>query len=221
MVASAREPGITRFLEAWLGAWDPPGDGFTIVGSERRLRPGWDGLTVPALGVSDGAGRGVVSVPPAFVAEVRAADNLGERLPGLVGLRGYRWSAGVFRWSTEPVDLPDGGEWEPADGPRLPGWLRPFGGDVLVARDPGGAYLAGVGLKRHDPTGIELSVGTEPAVRGQGLARRLVAQATRAVLATGAVAIYLHAPDNVASAHVADAAGFPDHGWHLHALFRP
>jgi predicted GNAT family acetyltransferase len=92
---------------------------------------------------------------------------------------------------------------------------------VLVARDEQGAYLAGVGIKRHDADGHELSVGTEPAARGQGLARRLVAQAARRVLAEGKVATYLHDPANTASARVADAAGFTDRGWRVLGMFDP
>jgi predicted GNAT family acetyltransferase len=96
----------------------------------------------------------------------------------------------------------------------VPDWLRPFGGDVLIVRDPdNGAYIAGVGIKRHDAFGQELSVGTEPAARGRGLARRLVAQAARRVLDDGAVPTYQHAASNLASARVADAAGFADRGW--------
>lgn len=54
---------------------------------------------------------------------------------------------------------------------------------------------------------------TAEAVRGRGLARRLVAQAARRVLDEGAVATYLHARGNVGSARVAEAAGFADRGW--------
>src|SRR5213076_377345 len=61
---------------------------------------------------------------------------------------------------------------------------------------------AGVWVPADDPDGRELSVGTEPAARGQGLARRLVAQAARQVIADGAVATYLHDPANLASARV-------------------
>jgi predicted GNAT family acetyltransferase len=96
----------------------------------------------------------------------------------------------------------------------VPGWLRVFGGDVLIAQDPdNGAYLAGVGIKRHDQYGHELAVGTVPAARGRGLARHLVAQAARRVLDEGAVPTYLHSFGNAASARVADAAGLPDAGW--------
>jgi predicted GNAT family acetyltransferase len=91
---------------------------------------------------------------------------------------------------------------------------------VLIARDPeSGAYLAGVGLKHHDRYGQEIAVGTEPAARGQGLARRLVAQAARRVLDEGAVATYQHDPANIASSRVADAAGFPDRGWRSYGMW--
>jgi len=84
-----------------------------------------------------------------------------------------------------------------------------------VAFDGGGRYLSGVGVKRHDAFGHELAVGTDPAARGAGLAPRLVAQAARSALAGGAVATYVHDPDNVASARVADAAGLPDREWRI------
>jgi hypothetical protein len=48
-----------------------------------------------------------------------------------------------------------------------------------------------------------------------------VAQAARRVLDDGAVPTYLHAFDNVASARVAEAAGFPDRGWQVFELFEP
>jgi GNAT superfamily N-acetyltransferase len=120
----------------------------------------------------------------------------------------------VYRWTFAPVALLDAGEWIPAEHPSVPDWLRVFGADVLVALDPDtGEYLAGVGIKRHDAYGHELAVGTAPAARKRGLAKRLVAQAARRVLDDGAVPTYIHDPANIASAHTADAAGFPDRGW--------
>ena len=59
---------------------------------------------------------------------------------------------------------------------------------------------------------------TEPALQRKGLARRLVAQAARRVVADGAIATYLHDPANHASAHVAQATGFPDIGWSILGL---
>ncbi len=95
----------------------------------------------------------------------------------------------------------------------------PPGREVLVAWDPDtGAYLAGVGIKHHDPYGREIAVGTATAAEGRGLARALVAQAARRILDEGAVPTYQHDPANVASARVADAAGFPDRGWRSAAV---
>jgi predicted GNAT family acetyltransferase len=102
----------------------------------------------------------------------------------------------------------------PATDPRVPEWLLPFGGDVLITFIDG-VYAAGVGIKRHNAAGLELSVGTEEQHRGKGLASRLVAQAARWVLAQGAVPIYLHDPANTASDRTAWAAGFPDEGWKI------
>jgi GNAT superfamily N-acetyltransferase len=177
--------------------------------------------------VVDQTGAAVIGVPQGSLDAVVAA--LGDRraplavlmqeLPTLLGGPDHRVFAGVFRWSTTPAALPDAGDWVAADDPSVPDWLRPFGGQVLIARDANGGYLAGVGIKRHDAHGHELSVGTEPAARGRGLARRLVAQATRRVVAEGRVATYLHDPANIASARVADAAGFPDRGWQVLGMF--
>jgi RimJ/RimL family protein N-acetyltransferase len=225
-------------LRAWLGAWPPARSGLTVVGAPVRDKPGWDGRRHAAVGVTDPDGRGILSVPPAHataVAELLKSGGgdeqrlLGEQLPALLGLAEFGWYSAVLRWSATPAPLPDGGAWEPVDADGIPDWLRPFGADtnhapkpyrgaVLGARDEDGRYLAGVGVKWHDPTGAELAVGTEPAARGKGLARRLVAQAARAVAATGAVTTYVHDPSNLASAHVAEAAGFPDLGWRIFSV---
>ena len=213
---------LERHLATWLGAV-PPGLGLLVTTSPSRTSPGWDGRVQPTAGVAspDGA---VLSVPPDRVdAVVGVADDLDGlraasrdgRLGDALGWPGARLFEGVFRWSEAPTALPDAGEWVPVDDPRVPPWLLPFGGEVLMAFDGAGAYVAGVGIKVHDAHGQELAVVTEEAAQGQGLARRLVAQAGRRVLDRGAVPTYLHADANVRSAKVADAAGFPDRGWRI------
>jgi GNAT superfamily N-acetyltransferase len=210
-------------LVTWLGQW-PAGPGLHVVGSPRRTRPGWDGQTRPVVGVGTPTST-LLSVPLrlAPAARLLPAGSVQELLAGLPALldrpdwRGFR---AVFRSTRAPAPLPDAGEWVCAGDPVVPQWLRPFGRDVLLARDDDGRYLAGVGVKRHDRYGHELAVGTEPVARGRGLARRLVAQAARRVLDEGAVPTYLHAPDNVASARVAEAAGFADRGWSTYGLFK-
>jgi GNAT superfamily N-acetyltransferase len=202
---------LTHHLREWLGAW-PPEEKLHVTGSERRTRPGWDGRVHPALGVGGPSGA-VLSVPPEHVTRVAAARTLRE-VPEIVGYAERGWFEAVYRWTTSPAPLADAGEWVAASAPGVPDWLRPFEDEVLVAVDvETGAHLAGVGIKRHDAYGRELSVVTAPAARGRGLARRLVAQAARRVLDEGAVPTYMHAPTNAASAAVAQAAGFPDRGW--------
>lgn len=177
------------------------------------------------VGVSDGQGA-VLSVPPDRVdAVARVATNLdGLRkaagLGGALGRPGARLFEGVFRWSDAPTNLEDAGVWVPVGDARVPPWLVPFGGEVLMAFDEHGTYIAGVGIKRHDELGRELAVVTEEAARGRGLARRLVAQAARRVLDGGRIPTYLHADANVRSAKVADAAGFPDRGWRILGVAR-
>jgi GNAT superfamily N-acetyltransferase len=202
-------------LATWLGRWPGDGPGLIVVGSARRVEPGWDGNVAPVVGVADADGRGVLSVPPGCVDAARAALADGDlaRIPAAVGASAGFFT-GVLRWSAAPADLPDAGTWIAADDPSVPEWLRPFGGDVLVAVDPAtGEHLSGVGIKTHDEYGQELAVVTRPAAEGRGLGRRLVAQAARRVLDRGAVPTYLHAVDNHASARLATAAGFPDRGW--------
>jgi GNAT superfamily N-acetyltransferase len=211
---------LAAHLESWLGTW-PPARPVHVIGWPRREEPAWDGRVYPVAGVADGAGL-VLSVPPRYAGSVAVlGDDLAEvgaQLPGLVGHPDRPFGRGAFRWSVAPPPLPDAGEWVPPTDSRLPAWLRPFNGDVLVAWDDAGQYAAGVGRKRHDEYAQELAVATEAAHRGRGLARRLVAQATRRVLDEGAVATYLHAFENHASARVAEAAGFPDRGWSVYGL---
>ena len=212
-------PDLLRaHLERWVGAW-PPTRPVTVVGNPRRAEPGWDGRITPLVGIVTPDGAAVVGLAPDVARRARAGldldlDGVLAALPDLLGTPGWAFR-GVFRWTTHPVPGPDEGRWIPAEDPRVPPWLRPFRGDVLVRLDEDGSYLAGVGIKRHDPFGHELAVGTHERARGRGLARRLVAQAARRVLADGAVPTYLHDPANVASARVATAAGFADRGWQV------
>jgi GNAT superfamily N-acetyltransferase len=214
---------LTRHLTEWLGRW-PGSGGIDVVGSVRREQPGWDGRVFPVIGVHSPEAS-VLSVPPADAERVRSRmvqlgtngrtwEELLPLLPGLLAREDRIVYSGIFRWCDRPSALPDAGEWIAADDPTVPEWLRPFGHEVLIAHDPDtGAYLAGVGIKHHDAYGRELAVGTDEAARGRGLARRLVAQAARRILDEGGVPTYQHDPTNVASARVADAAGFPDRGW--------
>jgi len=210
---------LVAHLDALLGGWPPSGP-FDLVGSVRREEPGWDGSVCPAVAVI-ALGGTVLSVPPDVVEVVRAAgddiDAVGGAVPKIVGLPDARFGRGVFRWCHALLAIepdPDA-VWLPPDDERVPPWLAVFNGDVLVHLDADGRYGAGVGRKRHDDFGQELSVATEEPLRGRGLARRLVAQAARRVADEGAVATYLHAVSNTASARVAEAAGFPDTGWRV------
>jgi GNAT superfamily N-acetyltransferase len=205
---------LTAHLRHQLGAW-PPADGVFVTTSPERSRPGWDGVVRSVAGMDspDGA---VLSVPAEAVEPLRAVGrslaDVEAALPDVLGRPGVRLERSILRWTGDPAALPPAGVEVDAGEPRVPEWLRPFGGDVLMVFDDDGGCLAGVGRKRHDRWCTELAVGTEPEARGRGLARRLVATAARKVLDAGKVPTYQHDPDNVASAHVADAVGFPDRG---------
>jgi GNAT superfamily N-acetyltransferase len=216
---AARSDALTAFLREWLGAWPPdPRSAVTVVGAPERTRPGWDGALHEAVGVASPSAGAILSVPPAATSAVRAVArswaDLPLVLPPAMGRPEGSVYLGHLRWCDMPARLPEVGRWLPVDDPRLPDWLRPFGGEALVALD-GDRYAAGVGLKRHNARGVEIAIGTDPAYRGRGLAARLCAQAARHVIATGAVPIYLHDPANIASARTADSAGFPHLGWQV------
>lgn len=215
---------LTAFLAEWVGSWPPVRD-LEIVSWPGRDLPGWDGGTRIGLGIESTAGT-VFSVSPSLHVDPDALDlpriiaamharDAAMAVPALLGHPELRFISGSFRWSYTLADLPEVGEWVAADDPRVPAWLGSFNGDVLVAWDREGRYAAGAGRKQHSRHGHELSVGTEPGHRGQGLASKLVAQAARRVVDEGAVAIYLHDPVNIGSRRVAEAAGFPDRGWRI------
>lgn len=218
---------LKAHLRSWLGAW-PATERLDLIVWPGREEPGWDGGYWPGLGVASPSGT-VFSLAPRIGFDVAALN--GERVaaaldspaaatavPAALGRPDLTLTRAAFRWSEKPATLPAIGEWVDRDDPRLPPWLRPFNGGVVAAWDDAGKLAAGVGIKRHNAFGHELSVGTEPAHRGKGLAAALVAQAADRVLAAGAVPLYLHDYENAASAHVAARSGFPDRGWSVIGL---
>lgn len=206
---------LRQHLSSWLGTWPPHARGITVVESDKRTLPEWDGAIRPVRGVADPSGT-VISVPPGKGDAVRRLgddlDTIGPLLPGALGLPGWRFHTGVYRWSDSPTDPGEPGIWVAPDSDGVPEWLRPFNGDVLIGCS-NGEVTAGVGRKQHDRWGHELAVVTEEKHRGQGWAVRLVGQAAVRVIQEGATPIYLHGAGNVASARTADASGFPDRGW--------
>lgn len=218
------ERRLNRFLESRLGTW-PPNGTLILNPCDMRNEPAWDGSLRPWVGIESPQGTVISYSKEIFPDAVHldplvVDDELGQSdayltIPKLFGRPDMHFGRGVFRFVEQPADVPDAGEWVSRDDPRIPEWLRPFNGDVLVAWDEEGNYAAGVGLKRHNELGSEIAVGTEPQHRGKGLAKRLVAQAARAVLAEGGIPMYLHGDHNAASGRVADGSGFPDRGWHI------
>jgi GNAT superfamily N-acetyltransferase len=218
---------LTAHLRGWLGAW-PPRRAVDVVAASVRDQPAWDSRITPLVGVGT-PDRTLLSVTPARAEYVlRAAGPLDEEgvrkaIVKALGIDGYVLGRGVFRWSTSIASedvLPDVGEWVDPSDPRVPPWLRPFNyPHVLIAWDDHGTYGAGVGIKQHDEVGHEVAVVTTEGLRRRGIGRRLVAQAARRILAEGKLPTYLHGPDNIASARVADAVGFPDRGWSVYGLF--
>jgi GNAT superfamily N-acetyltransferase len=105
-----------------------------------------------------------------------------------------------------------------ATDPRLPDWvLGHFTGEAWVVLDDGGQVLSTAVLKRYDDRLREISVGTAERARGRGLARSVVAAAARHALSEGRAVLYNHAPDNFASAKVAESVGLHEFG-RYHAI---
>jgi RimJ/RimL family protein N-acetyltransferase len=105
-----------------------------------------------------------------------------------------------------------------ASDPRLPDWVvGHFAGEAWVVLDEDGKPLSTAVLKRYDDRIREISVGTAERARGRGLARSVVSAAARAVLSEGRAVLYNHAPDNLASAKVAEAVGLREFG-RYHAI---
>ncbi len=217
---------LVAHLRSWVGSWPPPTPGVHVVGDSARIESAWDGVVRPLQGVGNGIGT-VIGVPPDSVEAVTEAmtagldrTGLGNELGAILGVGPAAFGAGVFRTTATPdSDLDDLGVWFDEQTDDLPVWLAPFNGRRLVAFDDDGTVLGSVGIKVHDDHGHEISVVTEEAARGTGIARRLVATAARRILADGAVPTYLHAQDNLASARVADAVGFADRGWLVYGLW--
>lgn len=217
------ERRLTAFLDSRLGSW-PPSQSLEVVPSAVRDEPRWDGSITPMIGIESPQGTVLSYSPTVFptasaIDLITLEDELGTSdaymsIPELFGRPDMHFGRAVFRYIDQPADLPEIGEWVPRDDPRLPEWLRPFNGDVLIHWEDG-EYAAGVGLKKHNQYGHEISVGTEPGYRGRGLARKLVAQAAKRILRDGAIPIYMHADRNAASSRVAEQAGFPDRDWHF------
>lgn len=215
--------GASAEQVARLGTAGADGAAVTVVASSARDVPAWDGELRQVTGVVDQHGQAVLSVPPSWLESARRIasdgadlDRVRAALPVAVGKADHVAYRAVYRWCEVPAGadvLPDVGEWLPYEDPRVPEWLQPFGGDVLVVLDDDGGYVAGLGLKRHDQYVHEIAIGTTEAARGRGLARLLTARAARELLAQGIVPTYMHDPRNLASAKVADAAGLPDRGW--------
>lgn len=218
------ESRLNTFLSSRLGTW-PPARSLELRHCDLRDVPRWNGDLQPFLGIESPIATVLTFSEKVFPCGTsldprEVGDELGDShahitIPAMFQHPEMHFGRAVFRYLGEFVDLPESGEWIETSDPRLPEWLRPFNGGVLVHWADDGSYAAGVGLKKHNDLGYEIAVGTDPAHRGKGLAQSLVAQSARHIWERGAIPIYLHGATNAASARVAEKAGFPDRGWHI------
>ena len=107
-----------------------------------------------------------------------------------------------------------------AEGRTRPGWDGAVHAVTGVVDGAGAAVVSVPPAHLGWARSYVAQARDDEGARGKGLARRLVAQASRTLHAQGIVATYLHDPANVASARVADAAGFPDRGWGVLGIFQ-
>jgi GNAT superfamily N-acetyltransferase len=224
-IAEEAEQRLYRHLHHWLGAV-PEGKKTVVTTSSAREHPGWDGILRPFVGVVTPAST-VISVSEHYLEQVSRAVEVGgieelkAQLPMITGDRDATLREGIFRYQQALAEHDERGEWIDPKDKIVPEWLRPFNGAVLVAFDEQRHYAAGVGRKRHDDYGQELAVVTEPSHRRMGYARDLIAQAAERVYAERAISTYLHRPDNIGSAMVAESTGFYDRGWKIISLQLP
>ncbi|CAG4914868.1 GNAT family N-acetyltransferase [Acidithrix sp. C25] len=219
---------LTAHLQEFLGAWPPSAEGIEVIGSPMRTLPGWDGTVAKYVGVVQGNGAGVLSVPPSQLERFKDALNIAverhgapdalKHLPEYLELGDITYFSGIFRFTYSPIEFPSSGRWFDYLDPIVPTWLKPFKSEVLLALDEDGDYIAGVGVKHHGNYGREISVVTEERAQGRGLAKALVSQCARKIIDDGYVPTYLHSPLNLASSAVARAVGFNDLGWRIIGL---
>jgi GNAT superfamily N-acetyltransferase len=186
-----------------------------------RLTPGQVAVAetadprMPVRALARGGGA-VVGVAPAWSGRLRerldGPASLGPALEAVAAAGGGQHWSWVARTGVEipppevEVTVLD------ATDPRLPDWvIGHFTGEAWVVLDDGRVLSTAV-LKRYDDRLREISVGTEAAARGRGLAKAVTAAAARAVLAEGRAVLYNHDPANHASARVAEALGLREFG---------
>jgi hypothetical protein len=120
---------LALHLRTWLGEW-PPSTTVDVVGSPRRVQPGWDGRVFELVGVRTPY-EGVLSVPPNEAAAIRERvysavaagsswDELALMLPNLTRRPERMVYSGVFRWCEAQSELPVAGEWVDAIADGVP-----------------------------------------------------------------------------------------------------
>ena len=120
--------------------------------------------------------------------------------------------AGVFQpylgpWLDWIEPLDESQEMDPA-ALRL---LARFGAGVFVIRDGDAAIQSFAGLRSQSPHVWEITAAAESSPQ-EGLARAVIARATKAVLATGRLPLYSHAARENASVRVARDLGYRCYG---------
>ncbi len=197
-------------------------DGVHIVASERRLRAGWGGYTVPLLAIATPGG-GIVSVRPDLAK--RAQSELGQEstgrplqeadfehlrqvtrtaVPYAYNLSGYA----LFAAPGHFVSVPSRAERFDLGDPRGADLRRRFDGEVFAIPGTRGEIASWAAIKLKSEDVWEIAVVTEAPYRGQGLAKEVVSAATAYILEQGRVPLYVHDRTNVASARVCRSLGY-------------
>ena len=199
--------------------------GLHVVPSERRMRPGWGGYTVPILALSTSVG-GIVSARPDLLDRVRSGLGpvLDDRplsaaeftrlhhvsrlaIPYAYSLSGHVLYTDAEHFQPRPTRAV---RLEKSDV-RGTDLRRRFDGEIFVVFSVRGEVASWSAIKLKSPDVWEIAVVTEAPFRGQGLAKEVVSAATAYILEQGRLALYVHDRTSVASAKVCRALGYVEY----------
>ena len=198
--------------------------GVQVLPVRERELPSWHGFTLPVVGLAFDAGA-VVTCRPNLLEPLLAQMGSDQHLPRLdaAALRRLQRSirrilpsaftlAGDMRSTDAELFMPspsmDRAELIPRDDPAALHLRSRFDGEVFGVRGPRERVISWAALKLKSDTVWELAVATDADYRGRGFARDVVSAATRFVLESGRIPLYVHDRDNSTSAFVARAVGY-------------
>jgi GNAT superfamily N-acetyltransferase len=200
--------------------------GLHLVPTRKRTRPGWAGYTKPIQALVRGDCT-VVSMNPDLESSVRAELGRGGEWPltswasfdrlRRASQRSYPYAFilsghSMFCDDRSFCPLGEHAELLPRSDPRGRDLRARFDGEIFVVFGPRGEIASWAAIKLKSDSVWEIAVVTEPAHRGRGLARKVVAAATQHILEQGRAALYIYDKSNLASGKVCRSLGYQEYG---------